>query len=396
MTAAHQHAGLTGALQGAFGLLWAGQTISLLGDGVFLVAFTWQLAVQWQQPALLGLLLSSRVLAELATLALGGWIIDRLPRRSIVLGTDAGRAVLLLALAAALHQPPPVAALALLIVAYGVLTALFRPALVAYLPELVQHKGLPRPTGCSRCPCRRPWCLARRSAPVWSDWAPLPPRCAWTRCRSCLPPPAPPPPCPAQPHAGSEHHQSARPGRRGAPHRPVGRLDRRHHRAGQPHNLGIITAERLALPTAAADRYGQLGGSARSWRPSAPARWPPPSWWAAGEGRVSRAVPRLRACCCSGLPLSASGWSTASWPRWWWALGSASGSSSPSCCGPRGCSATSLAWGLLGRVSVVDQLGSFVFLPVSFAFGGLLVQSASAVLVLLAAGRWASSSPRSA
>ena len=39
-------------------------------------------------------------ITELATLGLGGWIIDRLPRRTIVLGTDAGRALLLLTLAA--------------------------------------------------------------------------------------------------------------------------------------------------------------------------------------------------------------------------------------------------------------------------------------------------------
>ena len=66
----------------------------------------------------------------------------RLPRRSTVLGADAGRAPLLLGMAPALHQPPPVPALALLVIAYGVLTALFRPALVAYLPELVQSDRL--------------------------------------------------------------------------------------------------------------------------------------------------------------------------------------------------------------------------------------------------------------
>src|SRR6266508_3905123 len=89
-------ASLTRALRGPFGLLWAGQSVSMLGDGVFLVAFTWQIAVEWQRPALLGLLLAARVLAELATLGLGGWIIDRLPRRTTVLGTDAGRALLVL------------------------------------------------------------------------------------------------------------------------------------------------------------------------------------------------------------------------------------------------------------------------------------------------------------
>jgi len=59
-------------LRGPFGLLWAGQTASMLGDGIFLVAFTWQIAVRWHRPALLGGLLAARVLAELATLALGG------------------------------------------------------------------------------------------------------------------------------------------------------------------------------------------------------------------------------------------------------------------------------------------------------------------------------------
>lgn len=114
----------------------------MLGDGVFLVAFTWQIAVEWQRPALLGLLLSARVLAELATFGLGGWIIDRIPRRTTVLITDAARALLLFLLALALHRPPPVTVLTLLVVAYGVLTALFRPALVAYVPEVVERERL--------------------------------------------------------------------------------------------------------------------------------------------------------------------------------------------------------------------------------------------------------------
>jgi hypothetical protein len=38
---------------------------SLLGDGVFTFVLAWQLAVDWHQPALLGLLLGARVLAEI-------------------------------------------------------------------------------------------------------------------------------------------------------------------------------------------------------------------------------------------------------------------------------------------------------------------------------------------
>jgi MFS family permease len=215
MSEAPQHTGLTAVLRGSFGLLWAGQSVSMLGDGVFLVAFTWQLAVQWRQPALLGLLLAVRVMAELATLALGGWIVDRLRRRSIVLAADAGRALLLLGLAAALHRPPPVPALAALIVGYGVLTALFRPALVAYLPELVQSQrlavansllvlstqtsmvagpalgaalvGRPRPPSLTSS---RRGCSATASARSWSAATTRRPGCAcWPTPRTCCPTP---------------------------------------------------------------------------------------------------------------------------------------------------------------------------------------------------------------
>jgi hypothetical protein len=41
---------------------------------------------------------------------------------------------------------------------------------------------------------------------------------------------------------------------------------------------------------------------------------------------------------------------------------------------------------LLGRVSAVDQFGSFLLLPLSFAFGGLVVQAVRPELVLVGAG----------
>ncbi len=46
---------------------------------------------------------------------------------------------------------------------------------------------------------------------------------------------------------------------------------------------------------------------------------------------------------------------------------------------------------LLGRVSAVDEFGSFLFLPLSFVFGGLVVQAISPRPVLGSASR----SPRS-
>src|SRR6266540_2801253 len=102
---AQRRPGMLGVLRGPFGVLWAGQSVSLVGDSVFLVAFTWQVAVEWNRPALLGLLLSARILVELVVLGAGGWIIDRVPRRTTVLAADAARGVVLLVLATALHRP---------------------------------------------------------------------------------------------------------------------------------------------------------------------------------------------------------------------------------------------------------------------------------------------------
>jgi MFS family permease len=134
--------GLGTALHGWFPLLWAGQSVSLLGDGVFLVAFTWQVAVVWQQPKLLGALLGVRVLAELVALVLAGSIVDRLPRRTIVLAADAGRAVILFGLAAEMDRGGQGAWLTAFAAGYGFLSGLFRPALVAYLPEVTGRSNL--------------------------------------------------------------------------------------------------------------------------------------------------------------------------------------------------------------------------------------------------------------
>jgi hypothetical protein len=121
-------------------------------------------------------------ITELTTLALGGWIIDRLPRRTIVLGTDAARALLLLALG--VHAPPsstrasPGGARRRLRRAHRAVP----PRLVAYLPELVQHYRVAAANSLLAVSnARPPWWQARRSAPPWSASAPLPPRYAWTR-----------------------------------------------------------------------------------------------------------------------------------------------------------------------------------------------------------------------
>jgi MFS family permease len=377
------HPGLVGTLQGPFGLLWAGQSVSMLGDGVFLVAFTWQLAVEWRQPALLGLLLSARVLAELAALGLGGWIIDRLPRRTTVLIADGGRSLLLFGLAAALHRPPPILALALLVIAFGVLTALFRPALVAYVPEVVPRERLTAANSLLSLssqaalllgPALGAGLVGLGSATVAlrldgltfllaaAAAVPLPSRAPVSSTVSPL----------AQAVEGF-------------------RTARRAHWVGGTilicslTNLGMIGAERLALPRAAQEHYGQLGGygavlvalgagavvaallTGRSRPPGQPGR-------IAYGGVMLLALATAAFGLVRGIvPAAVVGFAFGFGQELFqilWTTGL------QRCVPDR----------LLGRISAVDQFGSFLFLPLSFAFGGLVVQAVGPELVLIGAG----------
>jgi MFS family permease len=74
---------------------------------------------------------------------LAGPLVDRLPRRAILIASDLARAVVFLALPFA----SSVLAIVLLALAAGVATSLFRPALYAGLPNLVGDDDLPQANG---------------------------------------------------------------------------------------------------------------------------------------------------------------------------------------------------------------------------------------------------------
>jgi hypothetical protein len=150
-------------------------------------------------------------------------------------------------------------------------------------------------------------------------------------------------------------------------------------------NIGIIGAERLALPGAAADRYGQLGGY--STIVIAIAAGGILAAWITGRSPMARApgVATYRAALLLGAATLS--------------LGLARGIAAAALLGLAfgvGQQRAQLLWitslqrntpdRLLGRISAIDDFGSFLFLPVSFAVGGLVVQAVSPEVVLLAAG----------
>src|SRR4029453_2634759 len=80
-----------------FRLLWTGMTVSLIGDGIFLIAMAWQAYELWKAPAALSLLGIGMTIPTIAFLLPAGVLSDRLNRKSLMLLADSGRALVIAA-----------------------------------------------------------------------------------------------------------------------------------------------------------------------------------------------------------------------------------------------------------------------------------------------------------
>ncbi len=121
-----------------FRLLFAGRSVSLLGDGVFLVALAWQAYTLSNAPTALSLLGIAMTVPLVALLLFGGVVSDRYDRRRVMLLADAVRA-LLLALLGLLAATGTLRLwhMMLIVAVYGGAQAFFDPASDAILPEIL-------------------------------------------------------------------------------------------------------------------------------------------------------------------------------------------------------------------------------------------------------------------
>jgi hypothetical protein len=121
-----------------FRLLFAGQTVSLLGDGMVPVALAFAVLEVSNSASALGLVLAARLVPTVALLLAGGVIADRISRRTVMVAADLVRmlshgamAVLLLSGSAQVWS------LAVLAAVNGAGTAFFAPASTALIPMTV-------------------------------------------------------------------------------------------------------------------------------------------------------------------------------------------------------------------------------------------------------------------
>jgi Transmembrane secretion effector len=127
-----------------FAVLWAGMTVSLVGDGIFLIAIAWESYVLWNAPAALSIVSIGMTVPMIAFLLFGGVVSDRRDRRLVMAAADGLRALAVGALAVLVfaHQLRFWELVALVAV-YGAGTAFFTPAFDAIVPDLLPAAELP-------------------------------------------------------------------------------------------------------------------------------------------------------------------------------------------------------------------------------------------------------------
>ena len=74
-----------------FRLLWSGMCVSLLGDGVFIVAMAWQVYLLSNTPTALAMVGIAMTIPTIVFLLLGGVMSDRFDRRRLMLAADVAR-----------------------------------------------------------------------------------------------------------------------------------------------------------------------------------------------------------------------------------------------------------------------------------------------------------------
>lgn len=126
-----------------FALLWAGQTISALGDGAYFTALGWEVLLLTHSAGAMGLVLVASSTPRLIFLLIGGVTADRVSRRAVMLWSDAGRAVAVLTIAvlgwANVLQLWHLVGLSLL---FGMVSAFFMPAYQSIPPQLLEGEML--------------------------------------------------------------------------------------------------------------------------------------------------------------------------------------------------------------------------------------------------------------
>jgi DHA3 family tetracycline resistance protein-like MFS transporter len=118
--------------------------VSLLGDGIFLLAIAWESYALWNAPAALSIVGIGMTVPMIVFLLAGGVVSDRYDRRLVMLWADGVRAIAVAVLAAlVIVGALTFWELVALVAIYSSGTAFFTPAFEAVVPDLLPADDLP-------------------------------------------------------------------------------------------------------------------------------------------------------------------------------------------------------------------------------------------------------------
>ena len=126
-----------------FRLLWSARTVSLIGDGAFLVALGWRTTTLTGSATSLAIVLMAHSIALLATVLIGGALADRYSRRGMMIASDLARVAIMGALAVLDASGDLSFGLLLaLAVGFGAADGFFYPAAGGIVPLVVESHEL--------------------------------------------------------------------------------------------------------------------------------------------------------------------------------------------------------------------------------------------------------------
>src|SRR4051794_23983552 len=121
-----------------FGLLWAGMSVSIVGDGFYQVALAWQVYLISDTPTALSIVGAAVTLPNVLFVLFAGVVTDRFDRRHVLILADLLRA-LAIGLMGVLSISGQIALwhIVALSVVVGIGESFFGPAFTALVPDLV-------------------------------------------------------------------------------------------------------------------------------------------------------------------------------------------------------------------------------------------------------------------
>src|SRR2546423_223695 len=126
-----------------FNLLFSGQTVSIIGDALYMVALPWLILTTGGSAEVLGIVLAAYGIPRAGSMLVVGWLSDRLRPRRLMLIADSARLLLVGLLAAlALGGHPTVFQLCVIAVPLGVFAGAFLPASMSILPDTLGNEDL--------------------------------------------------------------------------------------------------------------------------------------------------------------------------------------------------------------------------------------------------------------